>query len=136
MAHARAIAIISINFDGSLTLAGRVAEGERLAWALRHPQTTAADMRRTVEALAEKQGTAPRPPCGALIFSCIGRSPFFYGGEDCDLRAFTERFPGVPLIGMYGTGQIAPSNIASGNTEFHNAVVTALITPFEETDRV
>jgi len=57
------------------------------------------------------------------MFSCIGRGPYFYGGEDRDLLVFTERFPGVPLLGLYGSGQIAPSN---GGRLLHNSVVTAL----------
>jgi small ligand-binding sensory domain FIST len=63
------------------------------------------------------------------MFSCIGRGPYFYGGEDRDLDIVRERFPGLPLLGTYGTGQIAPS--ASGNKhinrQLQNAVVTALI---------
>ena len=86
------------------------------------------------ETLADKQQTRAQPPCGALMFSCIGRSPFFYGGEDRDLKVFTERFPDLPLIGVYGTGQIAPlgDRPGAGNGEFQNAVVIALITPQEE----
>ncbi|SBT07059.1 conserved hypothetical protein [Candidatus Propionivibrio aalborgensis] len=78
-------------------------------------------------------------PVCALMFSCIGRGPYFYGGEDCDLDVLRERFPDLPVLGTYGTGQIAP--IASGeggggggefglnsqNCQMQNAVVTALV---------
>lgn len=132
----RPAAIISANADGTLTLAERIEPGHRLAWAIRLPETAEADMRRTVDALAERQRACGQPPAGALMFSCIGRSPFFYGGEDRDLKAFTERFPDLPLIGVYGTGQIAPlgDRPGAGNGEFQNAVVTALITPREESE--
>ena len=132
------VAVISANADGTLTLAERIEPGRRLAWAIRRPDTAEADMRRSVETLADKQQTRAQPPCGALMFSCIGRSPFFYGGEDRDLKAFTERFPDLPLIGVYGTGQIAPlgDRPGAGNGEFQNAVVTALITPREESENV
>ena len=124
-------AIISANADGSMTLAERIEPGRQLAWAVRLPETTEADMRNTVEKLAQDQQQRGLPPSGALMFSCIGRSPFFYGGEDRDLKAVTERFPGLPIIGVYGTGQIAPLGIrnGSGNGQFQNSVVTALVTP-------
>ena len=55
-----------------------------------------------------------------------------------------ERFPGLPVIGVYGTGQIAPSRISgtsgtSGpacNSAIQNAVVTALVTPHTENEHV
>ena len=127
-------AVISANADGTLTLAERIEPGRRLAWAIRRPETAESDMRHTVDALAERQWTRGVAPAGALMFSCIGRSPFFYGGEDRDLKVFTERFPDLPLIGVYGTGQIAPlgDRPGAGNGKFQNAVVTALITPQEE----
>ena len=66
-------------------------------------------------------GLAVTTPAFALMFSCIGRGPFFYGGEDRDLLALRERFPDLPILGVYGSGQLAPTQ------QLHNAVVTALI---------
>lgn len=114
------IAIIASSQQGSLTLAERVAPGQRLAWAIRLPHAAAEDMRRSVARLA---AVAP-DPVGAVAFSCIGRGPYFYDGDDRDIDCLRERFPGLPLIGTYGTGQIAPSP-ARGMLQ--NAVVTALI---------
>ncbi len=131
-------AIISANADGTMTLAERIEPGQRLAWAIRLPETAEAEMRETVEKLAQSQKTRGLPPSGALMFSCIGRGPFFYGGEDRDLKAFTERFPGLPIIGIYGTGQIAPlgDRSGSGNGQFQNSVVTALVTPRTKEEHV
>lgn len=130
----RQAAIISLNADGTLTLTERIDPGRRLAWAIRLPETAEADMRHTIEALSQRQQVCGRPPSAALMFSCIGRGPFFYGGEDRDLKALTERFPGLPVIGVYGTGQIAPlgDRPGAGNGEFQNSVVTALVTSHEE----
>lgn len=132
----RQASIISINADGTLTLTERIDPGRRLAWAIRLPETAEADMRHTVETLAEKQRTCGQPPAAALMFSCIGRSPFFYGGEDRDLKAVTERFPGLPIIGVYGTGQIAPlgDRPGAGNGQFQNSVVTALVTSLQQNE--
>jgi len=120
-----AVGIIAANADRSLTLAECTHPGQKLAWAIRQPLSAEADMRQSLARLASRM---PDPAC-ALMFSCIGRGPYFYGGEDRDLDALRERFPGLPLLGAYGTGQIAPG--AAGeqriNRQLQNAVVTALI---------
>jgi small ligand-binding sensory domain FIST len=129
----RPIAIIAANADNSLTLAEHVAAGQYLAWAIRQPLATEADMRQMIDRLGDK---TPNPAC-ALMFSCIGRGPYFYAGEDRDLQVLCARFPGLPVLGTYGTGQIAAA--ANGarrtNRELHNAVVAALVsTPGKEAD--
>ena len=128
----RSIAIIAANADNSLTLAERVTPGQYLAWAIRQPIAAAADMRQMLERLAKKSeqtGIATTPAC-ALMFSCIGRGPYFYGGEDRDLDLLRERFPRLPILGTYGTGQIAPTTRVAHffNRQLQNAVVTALVT--------
>ena len=66
-----------------------------------------------------------KAPDLALMFSCIGRGPLFYGSDDRDLQAFREQFPETPLLGAYGYGQIAP--ITGGNAVFQNSVITLLL---------
>ncbi|MEI7430073.1 MAG: FIST C-terminal domain-containing protein [Betaproteobacteria bacterium] len=124
-ARYRPVAIIAANADNSLTLAERVLPGQYLAWAIRQPLTAENDMRQCLDQLA---GKTPHPEA-ALMFSCIGRGPYFYGGEDRDLSVLCERFPELPVLGIYGTGQIAPANALTGsvNRQLQNAVVTALI---------
>ncbi|MFZ2854971.1 MAG: FIST C-terminal domain-containing protein [Rhodocyclaceae bacterium] len=120
------LAIIALNPDRSLTLAERTFPGQKLAWAIRQPLSAEADMRQTLERLA---AVTPEPDA-ALLFSCIGRGPYFYGCEDRDLDALRERFPGLPLLGTYSTGQIAPGSGAGQriNRSLQNAAVAALIT--------
>ncbi|WP_170285814.1 FIST C-terminal domain-containing protein [Propionivibrio limicola] len=127
----RPLPIIAANSDSSLTLGERVAPGQYLNWAIREPSSAEADMRRTLDSLAASDGAAQTLPACALMFSCIGRGPYFYGRDDRDLAALLERFPGLPVIGTYGTGQIAPSSGTSQrlNRHLQNAVVTALIRP-------
>jgi small ligand-binding sensory domain FIST len=122
----RVAAIISANADRSLTLTAPLRAGQTLGWAIRQPLAAEADMR---DALARSDVDAP-PPDFALFFSCIGRGPYFYGGEDRDLAALVERYPGMPLLGAYGTGQIAYHEDRS--RQLQNAVVTAL---FSETQK-
>lgn len=126
----RALALIAANPDHSLTLAEHVAPGQLLAWAIRQPDAAEADMRQSIERLAR---STTSPVC-ALMFSCIGRGPYFYGGDDRDLNALRQRFPGLPVLGAYGTGQIAPMTAATSscNRPLQNAVITALVSPFSQ----
>jgi small ligand-binding sensory domain FIST len=115
-----AVPILAANADGSLTLAEALEPGEPLRWAIRQPLSAEQDMRQSLLAAVNP---GKKPDFG-LMFSCLGRGPLFYGNDDRDLLAFREIFPGVPLVGAYGSGQIAPA--ADGNRLFQNAVVTLL----------
>ena len=117
---APAIPILTANADGSLTLAEPLAVGEHVHWAIRQPLSAEQDMRQSLLAEVDPENR----PDFALMFSCLGRGPLFYGSDDRDLLVFRELFPGVPLIGAYGSGQIAPA--AGRNRLFQNAVVTLL----------
>lgn len=121
----RPIAIIAVNPDHSLTLAEHVTAGQRLVWAMRRPTSAEIDMRQTISHLRQR---ASRPD-GALVFSCIGRGPYFYSGDDRDLIVLRERYPNLPILGTYGTGQIAPTTGAdkAHNRVLQNSVVTAFI---------
>ncbi|MBS1197417.1 MAG: hypothetical protein H6R18_1202 [Proteobacteria bacterium] len=115
-----AILLLSANTDGSITLSQPLKPGDTLIWVIRQPLAAESDMRR---ALASAAAQIPKPAFG-IQCSCIGRGPLFYCGDDHDLTAWRERFPGVPLIGAYGSGQLAPHGEA--NQLWQNTVVTAL----------
>lgn len=119
------VSILSINADGSLTLSEQLSPNDQVAWALRLPDTAENDMRRSLDGLAAR---CPAPAFGAF-FSCIGRGPFFYSGEDRDWLAFRRRFPGLPFIGAYGSGQLFTSGGDAGrgsNRLLQNSVVSVL----------
>ena len=115
-----AVPILAANADDSLTLAAALAIDEPVRWAIRQPLSAEQDMR---QSLLTAVNPGKRPDF-ALMFSCLGRGPLFYGNDDRDLLAFREIFPGVPLVGAYGSGQIAPAG--NGNRLFQNTVVTLL----------
>jgi len=115
-----AIPILNANADGSLTLAEPLSIGEHVHWAIRQPLSAEQDMRQSLLAAVDPE----KRPDFALMFSCLGRGPLFYGNDDRDLVVFREQFPGVPLIGAYGSGQIAPGG--GRNRLFQNTVVTLL----------
>ena len=105
-----------------------VADGEPLWTAAvgsadlpgRQPLAAEEDIRQALNAAVDRKNQ----PHFALMFSCIGRGPLFYGNEDRDLLAFRDIFPDTPLLGAYGTGQIAP--LAGGNRLFQNTALTLL----------
>jgi small ligand-binding sensory domain FIST len=114
------IAILAANDDGSLTLAEAFQPGDMLSWAIRQPLFAELDMADSLSVTVNAQNA----PDFAVMFSCIGRGPLFYGNDDRDLRIFREKLPNTPLIGAYGSGQIAPC--AGRNRLFQNSVMTLL----------
>jgi small ligand-binding sensory domain FIST len=116
------VPIISISQDEqSLTLAVPLNSGDRLFWALRQPAVAEHDSTDTLDSLAVALPT----PDFALMFSCIGRGPYFFGSEDRDLALIGERFPGLPVIGAYGPGEIAP--LIEGSEIVSYSAVVALV---------
>lgn len=88
-----------------LTLSQPIKQGSWICWAIRDASSALIEL----QLLAEKlQGTLNTTPDFGLIFSCLGRGPYFYDGDDLDLLAVKARFPQLPIIGFYGNGEIAP----------------------------
>lgn len=102
-------ALVSCNEDnGSVTLSKRVTSRQFICWAVREQQAALEDLQRTVVNLKTELAS---PVSFGLVFSCLGRGPYFYGGIDRDLELLKKNLPNTPLIGFYGNGEIAPSNI-------------------------
>lgn len=93
--------------DRSVTLARQVGQEQLVFWALREADAAQADFDAMVNMLVDDLHA---PPQFGLMFSCLGRGPYFYSGVDRDLELLQKRFPGMPLIGFYGNGEIAPIN--------------------------
>lgn len=107
--------LISSNEDTfSVTLARQVKVGQYLSWAIRDAETALDDLQQTITNLEARLTTGPN---FALLFSCLGRGPYFYGGMDSDLALLSSRFPDMPVIGFYGNGEIAPGLGAAGGYE-------------------
>jgi hypothetical protein len=98
--------IVSANLrNQSVTFSVPLAPGERLFWAMRDALTAEREFRNTIDLAVQNLGHAPD---FALLFPCMGRGPHFYGNRDRDLDLMKSRFPGLPVIGFYGNGEIAP----------------------------
>lgn len=97
--------VISYNeINGSITLAQRLKPGQYLSWGLRDTTAAIAEMTLMTQRLTEKLDSQPD---FALLFSCLGRGPYFYAGTDQDLKVITRKFPKMPILGFYGNGEIA-----------------------------
>lgn len=114
------ISVLGTNaVNDTVTLARRVEPGTRLFWAIREPQGAESQMRHQLLALPSNL----RPAFGLMV-SCIGRGAGFYGGHDRDWQLVRERFPGMPLLGLYGSGQVIPG--PRGTRLLHYAAALAL----------
>ncbi len=107
--------------DKSVTVAGQLAPGMDLFWAMRLPQAAERDMEAMLSRLTDDRLDAP---AFGLMFPCMGRGPYFYGGEDRDIQVLKRRFADMPFAGFYGNGEIA--HLDGGNRLLQYSVVLAL----------
>ena len=91
--------------EASVTLTKSLQVGDWLSWAIRDVDAAQVDIVKTAGELKQQLGTEP---AFALLFSCLGRGPYFYNGQDQDLALLKTLFPKLPIIGFYGNGEIAP----------------------------
>lgn len=98
--------IISANLNKqSITLSEQLNPGERLFWAMRDGLAAEREIKNSIDACENELGSRPD---FALLFPCMGRGPNFYGNRDRDLEALQSRYPGLPVIGFYGNGELGP----------------------------
>jgi small ligand-binding sensory domain FIST len=93
--------------ERSVTVATHLEPGQLVFWLLREAEASLRDLEDTMLRL---QAKLPTHPDFGLLFSCLGRGPYFYDGVDRDLKLLQSMLPGMPLIGFYGNGEIAPVN--------------------------
>ena len=102
--------IIENTENNSVTLTKPLKVGDWLSWAVRDVDAAQIDIVKTASVLRRQLEAEPE---FALLFSCLGRGPYFYNGTDQDLALIKTLFPELPIIGFYGNGEIAPMNGAN-----------------------
>lgn len=114
--------IVAANLNNqSITLSRPLNRGERLFWAMRDTLAAERDMHLAIEQAHARLGVDPN---FALLFPCMGRGPHFYGNTDRDLELLKTGFPGLPVLGMYGNGEIGP--LDGGNHLYQYSTVVGL----------
>ncbi|WP_179958136.1 FIST C-terminal domain-containing protein [Chitinimonas arctica] len=106
--------LVSLNPDSGVTVAARLLPGQRVAWMRRSATAALAEMRAIADAPA---------PAAALMFACAARGPSLHDGQDKEWQTLTRAWPGTPLAGFYGNGQI--SHLGGSNRLLHQSVVLA-----------
>ena len=118
----RLASIVMSNEDHhTITLSQTIPTGSWICWTMRDTQAAQQDIRHTAQTLSTALGQAPD---FGLLFSCLGRGPYFYDGDDLDLTTLKAQFPRMPIIGFYGNGEIAP--MMGGNTLLAYSAVLGL----------
>ncbi|MEN9222425.1 MAG: FIST C-terminal domain-containing protein, partial [Thermostichus sp. BF3_bins_97] len=112
---------------GAMAIGDRVRPGQTVQFHLRDAQTSAEDLRWALsrygaehdlrQSLPQAHPPEPSPdPCGALMFSCLGRGQGLYGTPDFDSQQFRELLGELPLGGFFCNGEIGP---VGGSTFLH-----------------
>ena len=96
--------VLGVNPNRSLIVGGKLLEGDRIFSVLREPELARQELELKLTA-----AQASVKPGYALLFNCAGRGPAFFDGRDADWDNVRRRYPGTPLIGFYGNGEIAPT---------------------------
>lgn len=111
-----------VSFDqelGRIQLSDDVKPGQYLFWATRDDEHAEILMR---ESLVTVKGKLNSTPKFGLMFPNLSRGAGFYNGRDKDFELFKEAFPGLPLIGFYGHGEIAPGHSNTASTYYYSNV--------------
>jgi small ligand-binding sensory domain FIST len=92
---------------GTLAVAALLREGQVVQFHLRDAETSAEDLEQRLARYGRSLGPGAHP-CGALLFSCLGRGIGLYGRPDHDSEAFRRHFGPLPLGGFFCNGEIGP----------------------------
>lgn len=97
---------------GSVAVAERMRQGQRVQFQLRDGSTSLQEQRQLLANARQKQ---PQP-LAALLFACLGRGRGLYGRADGDVSLCRELFPELPISGAFCNGEIGP---VGGTTHLH-----------------
>jgi len=79
--------------------------GQTLQYQLRDSSAASEELRRL---LREQADRFPSPPFAGLLCTCTGRGRGLFGRPNHDVNLVNEFFPGLPLAGLFASGEIGP----------------------------
>jgi len=97
-------------------------EGSRLVFCTRDREAAQRDLVRIVAELRDEVEQAGQSVLGALYHSCVARGAHLFGSQGVELATIRHHLGDVPLVGMYGYGEIAGSRIHG-----HTGVLTLFV---------
>ncbi|MEE2830135.1 MAG: FIST C-terminal domain-containing protein, partial [Myxococcota bacterium] len=93
--------------EGVLAVGAQLTRHQRVQFHVRDQKTSRQDLGSLLSALSHEE-TEEAGPCGALLFSCLGRGARLYGEPGHDSRLFLEHLGPIPLGGFFCNGEIGP----------------------------
>jgi small ligand-binding sensory domain FIST len=90
---------------GSVTIAARLAEGDRVMFVRRDAASAVEDMQRMLDGLKRRAGD--RAVRGGVYHSCIARGPHLFGPGAREIAEIRKALGDVPLVGFFGNGEIS-----------------------------
>lgn len=117
--------IMGVNVKkGMLACVAPVEEGEFVTFAMRDPVLARQDMRIMLDDL--KGRVEPSKPAFGFYFNCGARGEALYNAPNADIAMIREAFPGVPLLGFFAYGEIAPVDHVN-HLHYHSGVLTLVM---------
>lgn len=107
----------------SVTLATKMTPDTWLVWGMLDRDAAQQHLATTIQSI--NAGLHGEPAFG-LVFSCLARGPHLYDGVEQEIALLKRCYPGLPLIGFYGNGEIAP--VHGRNVLCQHSVVLGLFT--------
>lgn len=97
------IPVLSVHLhNGRVNLARPLKLGQTIRWAIRTANAATQDIN-TI--LTEHQQSSPQ---AILMIASACRGATLHDGRDAELDLIKQRWPGLPIIGFYGNGEITP----------------------------
>ncbi len=117
--------IMGVNVKkGMLACVAPVEEGEFVTFTMRDPDLARRDMRNMLDDL--KNRIEPSKPAFGFYFNCGARGEGLYNAPSADIAMIREAFPGVPILGFYAYGEIAPVDHVN-HLHYHSGVLTLVM---------
>lgn len=107
--------IVGVDSDkGSLAIGSWLRQGQIIQFHVRDSKASAQDLGEILEDYAGRlHGPAP---CGALLFSCVGRGVHLYKTPNHDSDLFRNKVGQLPIGGFFCNGEFGP---VDGSTYIH-----------------
>lgn len=96
--------------QGWLAINGEVQSGDRLMFVRRDPESAKQDLIRMAGDLSKRLPSQPR---GGIYFTCAGRGPAMFNGENEELKIIKDILGDFPLIGFFGQGEVSNNRLYS-----------------------